>query len=249
MLQAPDSAPVKLSGLAEQVELSRSQTHVVLQRLEGVGLVRSMGVGPTAVAGVAGADHSRYCSRVDLPLSVEFLCAAGPDRSPGRLFRPGGVVGGTLSALVPSAGRLIDVDAREVELVVELPGNGGVPRQRVRVAGPAGYLAAKADALRRRTKDEDAYDVVWIVESWPGGQRALAHEIRAAKIFAGPEFVSALRALAEEFATIDSAGAVKYARFMSEDAACRDRLARRAVGAMAESLRELSLATGDHRTL
>jgi hypothetical protein len=182
----------------------------------------------------------RWRGGVDLPLTVEFFCSAGPDREPGRLYRPGGVVGGKLSALVLSAGRLIDADTREVEVEVDLPGGGGTTCQKVKVAGPAAYLAAKTDALRRRTKNKDSYDVVWLVESWPGGQVELAREIRAARIAGDPDFLAALGVLGEEFATIDSAGAVKYARFMGEDAASRDRLARRAVGAVAALLRELA---------
>ena len=74
--------------------------------------------------------------------------------------------------------------------------------------------------------------MVWLAESWPGGQVELAKEILAATIFNDTQFLAALRVLAEEFASIDSAGAVKYARFMGENAASRDRLARQAVGAM-----------------
>lgn len=181
----------------------------------------------------------RWRGGVDLPLTVEFFCPSAPDREPGRLHRPGGVVGGKLSALVLSAGRLIDADVREVEIEVNLPGGGGATRQKVKVVGPAAYLAAKSDALRRRTKNKDAYDVVWLVESWPGGQAQLAREIGATKIAADPEFLQSLRVLEEEFATIDSAGAVKYARFTADDHASQDRNARRAVGAVAELLRFL----------
>ena len=48
-------------------------------------------------------------------------------------------------------------------------------------------------------------------------------------------------ALGEEFATIDSAGAVKYGRFMARDAAAVDRASRQAVGAVAALLTELAL--------
>ncbi len=88
-------------------------------------------------------------------------------------------MGGKLSAMVLAAGKLIDSDTRDVELDVRLPGGGGSTRQPVKVAGPAAYLAAKADALRRRNKNKGAYDIVWLAESWPGGQAALANEIRA----------------------------------------------------------------------
>ena len=181
----------------------------------------------------------RWLGGVDMPLTVEFFCAAGPGREPGRLYRPGGVVGGKLSALVLWAGRLIDADTRQVELEVALPGGGGTTRQPVQVAGPAAYLAAKADALGRRNKNKDAYDIVWLVESWPGGQTELARELLATSIARDPEFFDALRVLGQEFSSIDSAGAVKYARFMAEDTASRERQARRAVGALTALLRAL----------
>jgi hypothetical protein len=180
----------------------------------------------------------RWIGGVDLPLTVEFFCASGPDREPGRLYRPGGVVGGKLSALVLSAGRLIDADTREIEVEVVLPGGGGKTRQSIKVVGPAAYLAAKADALRRRNKNKDAYDIVWLVESWNGGQVALAREIKGTRIASDDEFISALRILTEEFSSIDSAGAIKYSRFMADDSPSRDRLARRAVGALEALLRE-----------
>jgi hypothetical protein len=44
--------------------------------------------------------------------------------------------------------------------------------------GSAAYLAATADALRRRNKNKDAYDIVWLVEAWAGGQVASAQEIK-----------------------------------------------------------------------
>jgi hypothetical protein len=101
------------------------------------------------------------------------------------------------------------------------------------------YLASKADALRRRDKNKDAYDIVWLAESWPGGQEQLAREIRGTSIAGDVDFLEALRVLDQEFLSIDSAGAVKYARFMAEDATSHDRLARQAVGAVATLLRAL----------
>lgn len=188
-------------------------------------------------------DHTvswRWRGGSGMPLTVEFFCAAGPGRDPGRLFRPGGVVGGKLSAMAIAAGRLVDRDARDVEIDVELPDNGGKTVQRLKVAGPSAYLASKADALRRRTKNKDAYDIVWLCECWPGGQSALAAEIAQSPVASDPDFVEALRVLSEEFGEIDCAGAVRYGRFMASDVAGADIHARRAVGAVTDFLTEVN---------
>lgn len=187
------------------------------------------------------AGHSvswRWIGGAGTQLVVEFFCAAAPDRAAGRLYRPGGVVGGKLSALALDAGALISRDVRTVALDIELPDGGGRTRQDFRVAGPAAYLAAKADALRRRNKNKDAYDLVWLAESWPGGQVGLATEIRSSGMLAalGP----ALAVLAEEFRDLDSAGAVKYGRFVARDSSTRDIHAQRAVGCMRALLSALA---------
>jgi hypothetical protein len=176
-----------------------------------------------------------------LPLTVEFLCPPGPGRETGRIHRPGGVAGGKLSALVIATGGLVERDFREMEVEVSLSGEGGKTRQKLKVAGPAAYLAAKADALRGRNKPKDAYDIVWLVESWPGGQAGLAPIIRESAIFEDPVFRTHLGILRQEFADIDSAGAVKYARLMGGPGQDPDQLARRAVGAIKRLLSELEM--------
>lgn len=187
-----------------------------------------------------GKDVSwRWTGGVGQRVTLEFFCPAGEGRPAGKLHRPGGVVGGKLSAMALQAGRLIDADVREVELEVELPEGGGRTKQKFKVAGPAAYLAAKLDALRGRNKNKDAYDVVWLVEGWPGGQSTLAAEISKSAIANTAEWKAAIDGLEQEFATIDSAGAVKYARFMSSDGTQQDALARRAVGAIKALLKAL----------
>ncbi|WP_375755157.1 hypothetical protein [Corallococcus exercitus] len=193
-------------------------------------------------AGFRPLPHSswRWTGGVTHPLTVEFFCPLAPGREAGRLYRPGGVVGGRLSALVLSTGTLIDRDFIEKEVVVELPGGGGRTHQRLRVAGPAAYLAAKVDALRNRPKNKDAYDIVWLVESWPGGQAGLAPVIRESPIHADPLFQQALGALAQEFADLDAAGARKYARFVAAPGVDADQSARHASGAVKLLLAELA---------
>jgi hypothetical protein len=188
-----------------------------------------------------GREGWRWQGGVKLPLTVEFLCPPGPERETGRLYRPGGPVVGKLAALVMATGGLIDRDFREIEVEVILPEDGGKTRQRMKVAGPASYLAAKADALRGRNKNKDAYDIVWLIESWPGGQAGLAGTLQESAIFDDPVFRDHLNILRKEFEDIDSAGARKYARLMGGGALDPDQLAQHAVGAIRLLLEKLKV--------
>ena len=181
----------------------------------------------------------RWRGGIDVPLTVEFFCSVGPGRSPGRLFRPGGVVGGKLSALVLATGALIDKDTRDVWVDVTLPDGGGETRHSVKVIGPAAYLASKAVALTGRDKNKDAYDVIWLIESWPGGPSGLAQELSQSPITQELQYLEALETLQREFASIESAGAVKYGRFMTDYAQDRVHHMRRSVGAVKALLNAL----------
>lgn len=183
----------------------------------------------------------RWRGGVELPLTVEFLCPPEPGREPGRLFRPRGLAGAKLSALTIATGGLVDRDFLVKEVDVTLPASEGKTRQELKVVGPAAYLATKADALRGRNKPKDAYDIVWLVESWPGGQAGLAPVIRASPIFEDEVFRKHLDILRQEFAGIDSAGARKYAHMMKEPGLDQDQLARRAVGAIKLLMEELKV--------
>ena len=178
----------------------------------------------------------QWVGGVAMRIVIEFFCPAGPGRDPGKLHRPRGVVGGKLSAISLAAGRLVDLDHRSIEVEVELPDGGGRTKFPLRVAGPAAYLASKADALLRRSKNKDAYDIVWIVEAWPGGQVPLAAEISRSAIAADPDFHEAVRVLNDMFKDVSSAGAIAYARFMAGDGPTPDQLAQQAVGAIRELL-------------
>ncbi|NNB85097.1 hypothetical protein HJC10_27195 [Corallococcus exiguus] len=184
----------------------------------------------------------RWKGGISRPLIVEFFCPPGPEREVGRLYRPGGVVGGKLCALVLKTGNLIDRDFVEKEVDVVLPGGGGRTRHLLKIAGPASYLAAKVDALKNRTKNKDAYDIVWLVEAWPGGQSPLAATIRLSPVHDDPVFQHALVALGHEFADLDAAGARMYARFMSAPGVDLDQSARRASSAVKLLLAELAPA-------
>ncbi|MGH9918075.1 MAG: hypothetical protein ACRD6W_04280, partial [Nitrososphaerales archaeon] len=74
---------------------------------------------------------------------------------------------GRLSALALEAGDLLTTDIEVVSRTFVLPQNKGTIDMELRVTGPLAFLMAKIDALRGRDKPKDAYDIVWLVESWP----------------------------------------------------------------------------------
>ncbi len=101
-------------------------------------------------------------------LTVEFFCPASEKRPAGRAFRPKAAenptgkfnLGGKLAALALDAGSLLTTDLEIVTRPVALPNNKGTIEAELRVTGPLAFLAAKADALRKRDKPKDAYDIV-----------------------------------------------------------------------------------------
>lgn len=168
--------------------------------------------------------------RRNTKLIVEFLCPVPADGSKraGELHRPGGPVAGRLSALVLDAGDLIAADARVVKRKVGT--STGELEFEFRVAGPLSWLVSKADALMRRDKTKDAYDLVWLCECWPGGQAALAAELRASPHFTSAKAVDGLARLRAAFGDREQVGPKQYADFMLDES--RERSALRAVGAI-----------------
>lgn len=183
----------------------------------------------------------RWRGGVDVSVTIEFLCPAGPGRPVGRLHNPRGQVGHSLSALAISRGDVIDADVVECRPVINLPGGGGRLAAILRVTGPAGFIAAKVDAIARRDKAKDAYDLVWLLEAWPGGPAAAADRVAASPAMTMASMAEALDQLADQFADLDAVGSRSYARFVAVQAATPtlDPPARRAVGAVSEFLRAL----------
>ena len=192
---------------------------------------------------VATAESFRWKRTTGLGLTVEFFCPASKDRPAGELFRPKATtlpttkhnMGSTLSAIALEAGDAISADVETIERDVTLPDGGGVIRQAFRVTGIVGFLVAKVSALVHRNKPKDAYDIVWLLEAWPGGPAAAASAARASVAFGRDDVQSALGRLALEFSDVDRIGPRSYARFTSLSEASpadMDRSARQASGAV-----------------
>lgn len=171
-----------------------------------------------------GGEHHR--------VTVEFFCAPVADNRPGTLYRPEGEVTKGLSALTIAAGALIDRDVVQSRIRTTLADGTSIELP-IRVTAPAAYLASKADAIFGREKHKDAYDIVWLCEAWPGGQKVLAEVVKSSPIFDEPLLKRAWELLSTAFADIDSVGSRGYAHFVRPLAGSDlDTQARRASGAV-----------------
>ncbi len=185
-----------------------------------------------------------------LRLKAEFFCPASSTRPAGSLFRPKAAsaplvkhnMGSKLSAIALDAGAAISDDIRVIEREVDLPDAAGRISYQFRVTGLTGFLVAKTGALTERDKPKDAYDIVWLLEAWPGGPRQAAQAVRDSPAYQRGDTQRALARLAHEFADPTRVGPRSYARFMAasettpEDIARMERQAAGAVRTFAAAL-------------
>lgn len=192
----------------------------------------------------------RWQRRSGLALTIEFFCPANESRPAGRAFRPATAhnpvgkhnLGGHLSALALDAGEILTTDVEVVRREIVLPDNKGTIAAELRVTGPVAFLVAKSQALvgpSARDKPKDAYDIVWLIESWPGGPSAAAATFAGRECFAGHEVALALDGIREAFSGTDRVGVRSYARFVAGSRDEQAQLERRAIGAVAEFLEAL----------
>lgn len=193
--------------------------------------------------GFSVADASfRWVRETDPRITLEFFCPASAERPAGQAHRPRASdnptakhnFGGRLSALALDAGETLVRDSEIVPRRIELPRSGGTIDMDLHVTGPLGFLVAKSAALQGRDKPKDAYDIVWLLESWPGGPAS------AAAAWADRPAYSAavearVRRLGQQFADTGSFGAVSYSRFVDPPGGTA-LAARQAVGAVQEFL-------------
>jgi Nucleotidyl transferase AbiEii toxin, Type IV TA system len=177
-------------------------------------------------------------------LQVEFLC---PVRSRGGLPEQPAVAtaaeknigpAGQITALSVGFGHLVPVDTVTVDRVVET--SRGRLRFEFPVAGVASWLCLKSDAIMRRDKPKDAYDVVWLIAGL--GPEAAARSVLESPLMQSEfdeEVRSQLARLAEQFADDNSVGARSYVDFMASGNEGTD--CRFAVGAVSRFVRLLEL--------
>jgi len=168
---------------------------------------------------------------------VELLCptrgAGGRPEAPAEDTPAESNIGprGDISALAVGFGHLVPRDTIRVRRRV--PSSGGDLTFEFPVAGLTSWLCLKADALMRRDKPKDAYDVVWTLDAL--GPDVAADRVATSALLGGPlvpEVLDQLRLLIEDqFADVGSVGPRQYATFLDADPGDGER--RHALGTVA----------------
>ena len=185
-------------------------------------------------------------------LQVEFLCPirdrAGRPEKPASGTPAEANIGpaGEITALAVGYGHLVPGDTVLVERRV--PTSRGMLGYEFPVAGPASWLCLKADAIMRRDKPKDAYDVVWLIDAL--GPAEAAARIAESPLLRG-EFAldvigQLIRLTFDQFRDIDAAGPAMYASFVgTNDGDAERRHAHGAVAALSTELRKRGINLRD----
>ncbi len=195
--------------------------------------LRSLGLGPDNEQGPdvkwRWVGHHR-----DVRLQVELLCPvrsrAGRPEQPAVETPAEANIGpsGEITALAVGFGHLVPDDTVTILRRVETT-SGGLTYE-FPVAGLASWLCLKSDAIMRREKFKDAYDVVWVFDAL--GPDAASEMVAASPLLVGP-FADEVRAqlallVDDQFRDEGSIGPTGYASFL--DAAPAEGARRHALG-------------------
>lgn len=146
-------------------------------------------------------------------LLLEFLCPADEAPEPGLTsVRPVGG-SGKLHALGIRGVELVPQDCIPVPLEGDTLDHGGRVRVTALVANVLPFLMLKAFAHEGRTKDKDAYDVVWTLVAHPDGPEEVARDARTSPLAAHGVVLESIEVLRRFYATPDEAGPSRFARF------------------------------------
>lgn len=186
----------------------------------------------------------RGCVR-DVSVIVELLCPArgrgGVPEDPAKGTPAERNLGpkGEITALALQYGHLVPLDTTWIRRRVDL-GTGEMDFD-FPVAGLGSWLCLKADAIHRRDKTKDAYDVVWLVGAL--GPDRVGERLASSPIMESDhrnELLAQLdRLVYDQFSDPDAGGCGAYASFLGDvDGVRRRRDAAGAMAALGAALRE-----------
>jgi hypothetical protein len=169
--------PKPPAGIPPHVGTADLDLHLSLHLLDGetadyyqaiIDGLRSLGLRPDIQSGQE--IKWRWVGRYhEVDLQVELLCPkrsrAGQPESPAVTTPAEANIGpsGEITALAVGFGHLFPDDTIQVERRVETL--HGMFSYEFPVAGVASWLCLKADAIMRRAKLKDAYDIVWLIDA------------------------------------------------------------------------------------
>lgn len=225
------------AGISPHVGTADLDLHLSLHLLEGetadyyqaiIDGLRSLGLAPETRDG--RVTKWRWLGRYrETRLQVELLCpvrrTAGRPEAPAVDTPAEKNVGptGEITALAVGWGHVVPLDTVVVQRRVDTI--DGHLLYDFPVAGLTSWLCLKTDAIMRRSKAKDAYDVVWTVD-------ALGPEAVAVAIASSPLLDSDLRSevvqqlgrlIVDQFLDIGSVDPSSYARFLRADPSDRER--------------------------
>jgi hypothetical protein len=221
-------APEALRGIDAHVGTADLDLHLSLHLLDGetadyyraiIDGLRELGLRPAVEDG--RQIRWRWIGLYrGVQLRVELLCPmrtrAGRPEKPAAETPAEANIGpsGEISALAVGFGHLVPADTVAIERRVET--KHGMLSYEFPVAGLTSWLCLKADAIMRRDKPKDAYDVVWLLDAL-GSDRA-SDLIAASSLVTGEHadevFSQLHRLITDQFKDTGSAGPVMYADFL-----------------------------------
>jgi hypothetical protein len=143
--------------------------------------------------------------------------------APGTIAEANIGPSGEITALAVGYGHLVPDDTVTVERRVET--SRGELTCEFPVAGLTSWLCLKADALMRRDKLKDAYDIVWILAAL--GPEEAARIVAESQLLAGSSASVVVKQLdrlvGDQFADTASAGPGSYTAFLNADPGERER--------------------------
>ena len=189
----------------------------ILKDLGFESMERSDGVGESTWQWVRKVDEASIAVEFLAPADGVVSSSGGPtvgrigEASPNKL-------GDEIGAFRLPAGELALQDAQRRQLTVDLlgpPGEIAVGRAEVTVwvASLLPMLVLKSFALERRTKNKDAFDIVWLLTRWPGGPESAAREAKNSPIASSHHVERALKILVRAFNDPEQHGCRRYAIF------------------------------------
>jgi hypothetical protein len=167
-------------------------------------------------AGFTSQHSFRWCKEVQgVTVIVEFLCETDQVEA-GKIFKPKQGTGSGLGAFNVRGAQLVTRDYFETQIEADRLDDGGRSRVAVRVSGILAYTVLKTLAFQDRHENKDAYDLVYCLLNFGNGPEDAGHTAAQSAIHGDPQVRSAIRLLAERFASIEYDGPHAYANFLAD---------------------------------